>query len=38
MKNLNEFLFLYKKWFEMHKFQEVGIPIYDFSLEKFLNF
>ena len=34
MKDLNEFLFLYKKWFEMHKFQEVGTPINDFRLEK----
>ena len=38
MKELNEFLFLYKKWFEMHKFQEVGTPINDFSLEKILEF
>ena len=34
MKELNEFLFLYKKWYEMHKFQEVGTPINDFSFKK----
>ena len=38
MRELNEFLFLYKKWFEMHKFQEVGTPINDFSLEKICEF
>ena len=38
MRELNEFLFLYKKWFELHKFQEVGTPINDFSLEKIVEF
>ena len=38
MRELNEFYFLYKKWFEMHKFQEVGTPINDFSLEKIKEF
>ena len=38
MRELNEFLFYYKKWFEMHKFQEVGTPINDFSLEKIKQF
>ena len=38
MRDLNEFLFYYKKWFEMHKFQEVGTPVNDFSLEKITQF
>ena len=38
MRELNEFLFLYKKWFELHKFQEVGTPINDFSLEKIVEY
>ena len=38
MRELNEFLFLYKKWFEIHQFQEVGTPINDFSLEKICEF
>ena len=38
MRELNEFLFLFKKWSEMHEFQEVGTPINDFSLNKILEF
>ena len=38
MKELNEFLYLFKKWEEMHEFQEVGTPINDFSLEKIIEF
>ena len=30
--------YLYKKWFELHKFQEVGTPINDFSSEKIVEF
>ena len=33
MRELNEFLYLFKKWEEIHEFQEVGTPINDFSLE-----
>ena len=38
MKDLNEFLFMYKKWFELHKFQEVGTPVNDFSPQKIAEF
>ena len=38
MRELNEFLFLFKKWEEMHQFQEVGTPINDFSLEKIMEY
>ena len=38
MRDLNEFLYLYKKWEEMHEFQDVGTPINDFSLEKIKEF
>ena len=38
MRELNEFYYLYKKWFELHKFQEVGTPINDFSSEKIVEF
>ena len=38
MRELNEFLYLFKKWEEMHEFQEVGTPINDFSLEKIIEF
>ena len=38
MKELNEFIYLFKKWEELHEFQEVGTPINDFSLEKIIEF
>ena len=38
MRELNEFLYLFKKWEEIHEFQEVGTPINDFSLEKIIQF
>ena len=38
MKELNEFLYLFKKWEELHEFQDVGTPINDFSLEKIIEF
>ena len=38
MRELNEFLYLFKKWEEMHEFQEVGTPINDFSLDKIIQY
>ena len=38
MKELNEFLYLFKKWEELHEFQDIGTPINDFSLEKIIEF
>ena len=38
MRELNEFLYLFKRWEELHEFQEVGTPINDFSLEKIMEF
>ncbi len=38
MRELNEFLYLFKKWSEMHEFQDVGTPVNDFSLKKILEF
>ena len=38
MREFNEFLYLFKKWEELHEFQEVGTPINDFSFEKIIEF